>query len=108
MATDRWDDQHTCLRCEGRAHDIVLDEKDYAVLECAFCGVTERVAAIKRVKPPAKPKAKEDFRFTHGRFSGMTIDEVSKTDVGLQYLEHVVKTNEILRPVVEAFLSNRA
>ena len=102
--TDRWDDQHTCYRCEGRAHDIVRDEKDYAVLECAFCGVTERVPPLKRVKPAVKPKPKEDFRFTNGRFAGMTLDEVSKTEVGSQYLEHVRKTNEFLRPVVEAFL----
>lgn len=105
---DKWDDKHTCYRCQARAHDIVRDERDHAVLECAFCGAMERVPALRREKPkPTREKPREDFRFTHGRFAGMTLDEVSQTEVGKQYLEHVRKTNPALRSVVEAFLFAR-
>lgn len=104
MATfDVWDNKHTCSRCQAMAHDVIRDERTYAVLECCFCGQMDRVAPLMRDVRPT-PKADPEFRMPTGRFVGKTLAEVDAEPRGREYLEFVRKTNEALRPAIEVYL----
>lgn len=96
-----WDNKHVCSRCQAMAHDIVREARDHALLECCFCGAFNRVPPLHR--EPPKPKA-VDFRFEHGRYAGMTLEEVDADPHGRRYLEFQRLHSPALRGVIEAYL----
>lgn len=87
-----------CDNCEASAHGIVEYWRDVVALECAFCGWVQWENA-----PPPKT-GPEDFRFDHGRFTGMTFAQVLAVENGRMYLEWVQKNNKNLGERVKAFL----
>lgn len=97
-----------CYRCEASAWEIVGERElringrriREDVVQCAFCGVFDAVAAT-GYRPPAA-KSQDGFRFQYGRFAGMTLAEADAQPNGRRYLEHMRDTNEKLRgPIVE-------
>lgn len=77
------DGHYTCHKpsCQATYFDIIDDYRGEWVIECAFCGWQQRVPAIEGVIA-----AKSDFVFHDGRFSGMTLADVAKTEKGEAYI----------------------
>ena len=71
-----------CQECEAEAHDIIADENHHWMIQCAFCGSTQRVRAI----AGAVPKATSDFAFSSGRYVGKTLEQVVADEHGRNYL----------------------
>ena len=71
-----------CQECEAEAHDIIADENHHWMIQCAFCGSTQRVRAI----AGAVPKATSDFAFASGRYVGKTLEQVVADEHGRNYL----------------------
>lgn len=102
-----------CHRCAATAWECIGDftpsrGKPEDVLECAFCGLRTRVPAVARSQA-AKPRADHAaFRFTFGRFKGLTFAEADAEPNGRRYLEHLRDTNEKLRERIAEYLAENA
>lgn len=78
------DDFYQCPdgRCGAWAHDIIDVRRHEWRVECAFCGTGQWVEPV----PGVIDKDGDVFKLRGGRFDGLTIDEVSKSDRGLEYI----------------------
>lgn len=74
-----------CPRCKAVAWEHVElftrpRQKDKDIIACCFCGY--------RLRVKARPATQQGvFRFTSGRFEGMTLEEVEAQPNGRRYLE---------------------
>jgi len=78
------DDEYTCAdsKCGAASHDIIGEDGLHWRVECRFCGTMQTVRGI---RGHLKPKA-EEFRFSDGRFQGLTPEEAAEQPNGMTYL----------------------
>lgn len=98
MILEKIDDKYTCAdeACRASAMDIVAEDGLHWIVQCAFCGTGQRVLGI---RGHIKPKDAE-FRFSDGRFEGMTPAEASAHPHGMIYLNWAAHSHK--RPAVRA------
>lgn len=86
------DDTYQCIdsRCQAYCHDILHEEAGMWFLSCAFCGCTQWLRAIPGVIQPRE----EQFQLRDGRFSGMTLDEVSREPHGPEFIRWAAKSHQ--------------
>lgn len=84
MILGKVDDVFACVdeKCGSACMDIVEEEGMHWKVECAFCGTGQRAKAL---LGHLKPKAAE-FRFSDGRFEGLTPAEAADRPNGMIYL----------------------
>lgn len=99
-----------CCRCDAVVWECIGEfvprrGKPEDVLECAFCGLLLRVAAVPRAAPPTQ---QGEFRFQFGRFKGLTLAEADAEPNGRRYLEVLRDTNEKLKDRITEYLAHAA
>jgi len=103
-----------CYRCHASRWECIGQFVPHKgptqdVLECAFCGVRERVPAAARPAAVAEPPAATgEFRFQFGRFKGLTLAEADAEPNGRRYLEVLRDTNDKLRERITEYLTTAA
>lgn len=108
-----YDYKASCPRCHGSAWECIGEFSPRGghvqdVLECAYCGVRERVDAPRKRAAVAEPQTHGEFRFQYGRFKGLTFAEADAQPNGRRYLEVLRDTNEKLRDRIKAYIDNAA
>ena len=88
-----------CSQCYGTAHDLILENGKWSLLQCCYCNIGEWTD---QRKPETK---REGFRLKFGRHAGKTLAEVLSEPNGRQYLEWLAKTNEKLREIIRDHLA---
>ena len=68
--------------CGSTYFDILDDYRGQWLIECCFCGFKMDVLAVRPLKPSTP-----DFIFFDGRYSGMTLAQVSETEQGMAYIK---------------------
>ena len=94
------DDHIACERCGASAHDTIDERKGEVLAECCFCGALQWCKAPKRLAVTDTI----EFRFKHGRFTGMTLAEADAQPNGRRYLEHLAIHNDTLRERIAEYL----
>jgi len=111
---DLYETDLRCYRCSASTWECIgqftpQKGKSQDVLECAFCGVRERVDAAARPAAMPNPQpATGEFRFQFGRFKGLTFAEADALPNGRRYLEVTRDTNEKLKERIEEYLKHAA
>lgn len=79
-------DLHECAdeRCSSKQFDIIDEYLGEWMIECMICGTGQRVPAVAGVL--AEPE-ENGFVFRDGVFSGLTIEQASKQENGMDYIE---------------------
>lgn len=82
----RLDGEVECVdeNCRGTAHDVTYRGRDEWVLACCFCGTGQRVAAPAE-EPEPEATGGEGFKFSDGRFAGLTVLEASSSPRWREY-----------------------
>jgi len=98
MILGKIDGQHACAdeSCGSDVHDIIEEDGLHWRIECAFCGTIQRVRGIRGHLQPKQ----QEFRFSDGRFEGMTPAEAASAPNGMIYLQWAAKSHK--RPAVRA------
>lgn len=96
MILGKIDDVHTCAddACGSMAMDILDEDGLHWRVACAVCGTGQRVQGI---RGHLKPRESE-FRFSDGRFEGMTPAEAAGKPNGMIYLNWAARSHK--RPAV--------
>lgn len=96
MILGKIDETYACAdeACGATAMDVIQEDGLHWKVACAFCGTGQRVQAI---RGHLKPK-EEEFRFTDGRFAGMTPAEAAGQPNGMIYLNWAARSHK--RPAV--------
>lgn len=96
MILGKIDDVHACAdaSCGATAMDVIQEDGLHWRVECAFCGTGQRVQAIRGHLQPREA----EFRFTDGRFAGMTPAEAAAQPNGMIYLNWAARSHR--RPAV--------
>lgn len=91
-------DQFQCdnPKCQGAYFDILDDYKGEWDIECAYCGWKQRVLAVHGILKP-----RDEFVFSGGQHSGMTLAQVSETEGGMAYIRWSAEKHKSA-PVKEA------
>jgi len=76
-----WSEGDYTCDCGGAYFDILDDFRGEWLIECCFCGLKLRRPAIRDAV-----QASTDFVFFDGRYSGMTVAQVSETTQGVAYI----------------------
>jgi len=102
----RIDHTYTCERaqCGAQCHDIIAEDRGDWLLECCFCGQWQWAASVDGVLDTGA----EAFAFRDGRFSGMTVEEASAQDHGLEYIKWAAKSHkrEAVRLACQSWLDS--
>jgi hypothetical protein len=88
----RIDHTYACerARCGAQCHDIIAEDMGDWLLECCFCGQWQWAPAVEGVLDTGS----EEFRFRDGRFSGMTVEEASAQEHGLDYIKWAAQSHK--------------
>jgi hypothetical protein len=90
----RWDNNHECLRCFARCHDVVEQrERRRLLIECCFCGMLMEV--------PGQISVPGDLTLKQGRFSGLKISEVLMQQDGEEYLDWLAGRTPSLKEAIQ-------
>lgn len=96
MILGKIDGTYTCAdaACGSGAMDIIAEDGLHWAVQCAICGTGQRVQGL---RGHIKPKSAE-FRFSDGRYEGMTPAEASTQANGMIYLNWAAQSHK--RPAV--------
>ncbi len=72
-----------CDRCHGETYEVLDVEEGQALIACVWCGHNAHWVWTKK---KSKMKSPGVFKFKSGRFSGLSVEEVSKKEGGDRYL----------------------
>ena len=75
------DGEYECFRCSGDYFEIMQQDAGGWHLWCVYCGARQWEDA----------KERDTFVFDDGRFKGLTIEQVSAQDGGMDYLAFTSK-----------------
>lgn len=92
MILAKIDGKYACAdeRCGCDCMDITAEDGLHWRVECAMCGTGQRVQAI---RGHIKPRDAE-FRFSDGRFEGMTPAEAASQPNGMIYLQWAARSHK--------------
>jgi hypothetical protein len=85
-------DLHECAdtRCGSRDFDIIDEWRGEWLIECMVCGTGQRVPVV----PGVLHETQEVFHFRDGIFAGLSIDEASGKENGMDYIEWAAKSHK--------------
>lgn len=102
----RIDHTYTCERprCGAQCHDIIAEDGKDWLLECCFCGQWQWAEAVDGVLDTGV----EAFTFRDGRFSGMTVEQASREDHGVDYIKWAARSHkrEAVRLACQSWLDS--
>jgi len=83
---------HECAdtRCGSRDFDIIDEWRGEWRIECMICGTGQRVPVV----PGVLHETEEVFRFRDGIFAGLSVDEASSKENGMDYIEWAAKSHK--------------
>ena len=102
-------DLHECADtlCGSRQFDIIDDYRGEWRIECMICGTGQRVPAVPGVLREPEGEA---FVFRDGIFEGLSIDEASRQENGMDYIEWAAASHkrEAVKKACRTWLDSRA
>lgn len=90
------DGEYECFRCSGSFFEIMQQKAGGWHLWCVYCGARQWEDA----------KERDTFVFDDGRYQGLTIEQVSCQDEGMDYLRFIAKKSrsKIVKEKVQKWL----